>query len=541
MIDFTPTQPPDRYGLPGVNYPTSCPTDLIIIVEDPLQQGTFQAMPIGTRHQKVTEARLTWQGPAKGNGNDVNVRRIYANPRLAQEPYNLLDGDNEAKDPAFPIFIRSYLLPKDFTPGTMSTPLTAVIGLDVTTPGTTALPDGRYALSFSGTGTGAAGIFQVINGTIAWVALTNSGTGYTAAPTVTAPSTTGATITAALQPESCVLTDEVVTKAEEMMEGWFYRVRRTWETLPGRTTQTTRIDEDGVVVTVSRTKKAIANITSGETLVSGTWTRTTKQNAYGLSPDGSRDTRAIAGNAIYAEEVVETRAIPGQVINSSRFDVNTETIVAETKQLVAESASDPSITNLFVDYRTVAHPDSVLVKWQEQTIYPSGVTSQIITEYEADNFTYPALMSQLIGEAATKLNGDVILKVTPLIEAERPRLIAKKVVKTFTTTSPTESVILSGLYPIEPFRHRYDGIFFRVETGPVLQDGPNDIEYITGTDDPTWGNGVDEKYSWAATVPGYTSYTNSRAAGEWKQFSPTIAKKLAAGLWMLTAVSLPVL
>lgn len=540
-MDWTQYPPPDRYGITGLNYPTPCPTDFILIEEFPIRSQGYVSLPVGIPHKAQTDCRLTWQGPAQGNGPEKNIRRIWANPRLAQETYNLSHQDSEEKDLAFPTFMRSYLIPKvDYVARTPLTPLTAIIGLKLTVVGTTSLADGRYDLAFSGSGTGAAGIFHVVNGKVAYIALTNSGTGYTSAPTVTAPSTTGVTIVASIQPQTAVLTGESKGKAEEMLEGWFWRVNCVWETIPGPTTSTTRQDDDGAVVTISKTKKLIGNITPGETLVAGVWSKTTKQNAYALSEDGSRDTRSAAGNTLYAEEVVETRAVPGNVLTASFYDPQSDTIVTETRQLVAASSSAPSITSLFTDYRRHPNDNSHLTAWDVQRTYPAGITSKTIVEYEPDNYTYPAIMSGVSVESFTKLDGDVLLHVTPLVDAERPRPISKKITRTFTTTQPDEATILSGLYAILPIRHRFVGVFFKIETGPVLNDAESLI-YTTASGDPTWGASVGEEYDLLATTPTATDYLVSRAAGQWKMVAPRNSKKLAAGLWELVTITIPIL
>ena len=113
--------PIDRYGTPGTQYPTPNPFDVVITEEVPIRTALFEPVLYGTPHPKVPSARLCYQGPTKGNNTDKSVLRIYANPRLAQEPYNLVNQDNVQNASNFPIFTRSYLLPRGYTPSTIGT------------------------------------------------------------------------------------------------------------------------------------------------------------------------------------------------------------------------------------------------------------------------------------------------------------------------------------------------------------------------------------------------------------------------------------
>lgn len=74
--------------------------------------------------------------------------------------------------------------------------------------------------------------------------------------------------------------------------------------LPGPTIESSRIDPDGKVVQIFKTRKLRAAITEGETLGGGNWAKTTIE--------GETDT--------VGTEVVENRAIPGNPVASSRID-----------------------------------------------------------------------------------------------------------------------------------------------------------------------------------------------------------------------------
>lgn len=269
--------PLDKYGTPGTQYPTPNPYDVVITEDVTNRTAAYEPVLYGTPHPSVAAAILCYQGQIKGNNSDKAALRIYANPRLAQEPYNLVNGDDEANDPAFPVYVRSYLLPRGFTKATMGSALTALIGLSLGaggsgygdalfTPGF-----GKLPLSFSGgTGSGAAGFAEIAAGVVVAVVLTNTGTGYTSAPSVSiggGGSGSGAGITGLLQPTTAKLTNEEEQAAEEPFGGYFVRVTRSWETIPGPTLVSTKYDpESDVLITTARTKKLLSAITPAFTI-----------------------------------------------------------------------------------------------------------------------------------------------------------------------------------------------------------------------------------------------------------------------------------
>src|SRR4051794_14082447 len=94
--------PLEKYGTPGTRYPTPNPYDVVITEEVDNRAQAFEPVLFGTPHPTVSAAVLCFQGPIKGGHTDKGVVRIYANPRLAQEPYNLVNGGSEANDPNYP-------------------------------------------------------------------------------------------------------------------------------------------------------------------------------------------------------------------------------------------------------------------------------------------------------------------------------------------------------------------------------------------------------------------------------------------------------
>jgi len=292
--------PAERWGTPGTSYPTANPYDLVITEEVDVRTQAFDPLLYGTPHPVVTTALLCHQSQSRGNNTDKSPIRVYANPRLAQEPYNLVHGDNEENNPSYPVFVRSYLLPRGYAPATRLAPLGAIIGLVLTAGGTgyavsNPTPGfGRISLSVSATGgTGAAGYAEVVAGVIVAVVLTNSGSGYTASGTASATGGSGASITALVQLQTALLTDEVEEPAEEPYGGYFVRVRRTYETIPGPLSSETLYDkESDTNITKTRQLKKRSDITPGAT-ASGTTFILTEMDA-------------IEGDDALAYEVITT-------------------------------------------------------------------------------------------------------------------------------------------------------------------------------------------------------------------------------------------
>lgn len=295
-----------RWGTPGTAYPTPNPYDVLITEEVTSRAQAFEPVLYGTPHPTVPSAVLCHQSHGPGNNTDKAPIRVYANPRLAQEPYNLVNGGNEENDPEFPTFVRSYLLPRGYDHATMANPLSALIGLALTAGGSgyaagNVVPGyGKVPLIFTGgTGRDAAGFAECVAGTIVAVCLTNTGIAYepgvgAGLPIVTVAGGSGAGITALLQPTFAWLTKEEETPAEEPYTGYFVRVQRTYEMIPGPViVDSTKYDpESDVTIVTTRQKKKIVDITPGHTIAT--------------SPTRAIITERERIDAIYAWEIVTT-------------------------------------------------------------------------------------------------------------------------------------------------------------------------------------------------------------------------------------------
>lgn len=196
-------QPPqDRYGVTGRQYPTPNIFDAVVVEDVTRNKERYQSLMPGTPHPDDATRLLVWKGSVKGNNNEMALHLVYCSKRGAQDAYNAVT-TYSGEQSQYPIWNRTYFLPRSgFAPLAERTELDSVIGLTLTAGGTGYVGDdnGRVALVFSGGGgTGAAGYAQVVKGVLVALLLTNGGSGYTSAPTVSITANATATITASIQ------------------------------------------------------------------------------------------------------------------------------------------------------------------------------------------------------------------------------------------------------------------------------------------------------------------------------------------------------
>lgn len=233
--DSRRTAPPDRYGVPGRQYPTPNINDVVRIEEVPRERPINGLIP-GTPHPNDPTLMLVGTGPFKGSNNEVSLHYVYCSTRTAQDAYNA-SITYAQENHAYPIFRRTYFLPRQgFLPLIELTPLDSVIGLTLVSGGTgyNGGSTGAVPLTFTGgSGTGAAGTAQIVRGVIVALLLTNGGSGFITTPTVGIAGGTGGSITAQIQPQNCLLVKQEESPEEGEFQSLFLRVDRTWESLPG--------------------------------------------------------------------------------------------------------------------------------------------------------------------------------------------------------------------------------------------------------------------------------------------------------------------
>jgi hypothetical protein len=156
-----------------------------------------------------------------------------------------------------------------------------------------------------------------------------------------------------------VWTETVIEPVSQLVAHEVYKSRA----LPGGTMVVGKLEVDGANTIITRTLREQTTITPGESLLDPftTWTKTTKED-----PPVFRGFELRGGSHV-AWEIVETRAIPGNVLTGTSFTKDGDKIT-ETKRLVqAASISASSIvdvSNIWTKIFQEPYPGSALIAWQ---------------------------------------------------------------------------------------------------------------------------------------------------------------------------------
>jgi hypothetical protein len=233
--------------------------------------------------------------------------RLWATDELADATYgSTVTYLNENVD--YPMYAREFCFPRELYEAdptvTPLSPLTGIIGVKVDSAGTGYTKDDVVVFS-----SGAAKARLVVgdNGEILLVSVTAVSSGYDSdnPPTVTVTSTTGsgANLSAIIQDKTAVLTSQKKVEFPDDDPNAHEKIKLLliYETLPGPYDYSTRLDPDGVVVAIGTRRNIADDIDSGEKVVGEIWTKTTKKGDQ---------------NSYVADEIVETRALPGNAIPS---------------------------------------------------------------------------------------------------------------------------------------------------------------------------------------------------------------------------------
>lgn len=230
------------------------------------------------------------------------VRRWWASPTVVnQDPwnYNISFGEESA---AHPIYQRIYILrreqeaPPAVAPLPKAQPYTGVWQIRVTNGGTGYVQDLPPAVTVAappagaGARTATAQAIVSNSGVVAWIVITDEGSNYATAPTVTVAAPTSgdtAIAEAKIQLATAKLVKEDLQELpdDDPRRSIFVRVVRIYETLPGPIISGTRIGEQGATETFTRQDHI-----TGTLAVSGNYLKTKDE----IAPmDSVKSRRAI--------------------------------------------------------------------------------------------------------------------------------------------------------------------------------------------------------------------------------------------------------
>lgn len=236
---------------------------------------------------------------------------------------------------ANPVYARTYIVRRathEITPTiALGSPLTALIGIRVSAAGS-----GYEAATVSitgGSGTGAAAEVVIdAAGGISEIIVTNEGSGYTTAPTITVVSASGSGATAVgiIQSQSAILTSQkkIELDQNDPFSHEFVRVLRVYELLPGPYLPFTRYDEN--LGPIQGRRRAVVN--SSQITVLGATSKKTYEAREGSSyvlweiEESWSDGTGSAGNPAYP--ILKTNFFDperGAILQVSQITTDTST------------------------------------------------------------------------------------------------------------------------------------------------------------------------------------------------------------------------
>lgn len=248
------------------------------------------------------------------------------------------------------------------------------------------------------------------------------------------------TITKVLGDASLIVSGEVLsggfwvrTHAEEVSDLVAYQVQEV-RPIPGNPVETTRLDEDGRVVHVHTTLRQASVITDGETLIANNWRRVTQKYVSDL----------------VGQEIVETRIIPGNPIPDTELDKDgIEIEIVRTMKAATDITTEETLL-VGVWTRTEADPITELVSWEKVTaraipgnIIPSANVDQ---DHEVANISTRLRSAALVTPSASESGGFI----TTVEQKEVTDLISDEIttVKRF-LDSASYSISITNLIPRE--------------------------------------------------------------------------------------------
>lgn len=361
--------------------------------------ASYIPLDVGAPHpnsRQYPNFRLGNQRPVQGD--EKWVIRTWVTDETSPDWFNY-SLKFAGEDNAFPIFIRTYREPREtYTPRTKAQPLKTLYKLVLTETGSGyangAFPSITFADSVvEPTSIAIAHAVVAPDGSITEAVLDFGGEGYEADLEFTVASPINGSPAqgiAYVQPQPAILINEqtILFPEDSPFYAKYLQVVRVYETLPGPTFTTTKIDVDGMVITVSTTRKLCSEITPGETIVSGSWCKTT-----GTPTDSD----------IVCEESIECRDVPGNPMVSVKID--RDGIPRETVRTLKDTSTitpDEVVTG-GIWITTEKEAVSELVAWEVVTareVEPTG-TSNPVLSYAVDGDHEIVFKSELLKERSS--------------------------------------------------------------------------------------------------------------------------------------------
>ena len=232
-------------------------------------------------------------------------------------------------------------------------------------------------------------------------------------------------------------------------------------TLPGPAVISNKIDPDGGVATTTRTRKKATDIIAVENITGGFWFHRYKEGVDGL----------------VATEVVEARPMPGTVVPSASVDQDEE-IVNVTKTLKSQNLVTPSATLSGTTITTVEQREVSDLVSQEVRSTRTFLNKNILGKSKSNPLPPRFQSAVAVNETSNIVGGTANVPTLGAQELERSeqqvdRLLKRVSVKDF---SPTLPVTLTD----KEFTTEYGGLLLSVENKLDLTNG-GDID-ITQAD-----------------------------------------------------------
>lgn len=443
-----PIVPPTRK--PVAEYQTPSPavvffTELVNRTSDaytqnaPVARGTLYSSIVGANQQVISAyPDLYFLKERKLAQNDQLVFWDWATVPDAEDTYNA-EVDYVSNAVPYPAFTRVYTIKRDTYDSSptlaIGSNLTGLIGVNIVNGG----QDYTFA---NGTinGTDVAIEFVIQDGVIVSGVITNEGTGILSTSTIIVTGDgSGATVTPIVQGTTCYLTKQKKQELaqDDPLRNEFVRVIRVYETLPGPFIASTRIDEDGKVVTINTRRNIAASIASAETLIGGQWCKTTKKG----------------DDNFVGEEVVECRDIPGNPVPSSRLDTDAVavSIVTTLKDTTAITTQETLVGGTWTRITKKEVSDLVAQEIVESRAIPGQAIVETVIDKNGDITTITRTLVQASTIATTSTVIANLWTKTYEVPLNGSKLIATKTVEVRTTQNSLDSyeVEIPDLIPVE--------------------------------------------------------------------------------------------